>query len=178
MTPGAKQVLAAIRSWQTELLPAQWTPRRSTLVVAIDGYGASGKTTLAAEVAQELGAVVLHTDDHFHEARAIDDPRPMAQYYDWERLREHALEPAIESGASLILVEGVSAAGPALADVVARSVFVETAEPIRLERLHARISDEEWDEEWLAAERAYFTTRPPDSFDLIVSGSGASDAPG
>ncbi len=178
MTPGAEQVLAAIRSWQTALLRAQSTRHRSTLVVAIDGYGASGKTTLAAEVAGELDAVVLHTDDHFHEARATDDPRPMAQYYDWASLRERSLEPTIENGAPLILIEGVSAAGSALADVVTRSVFVETAEPIRLERLHARISDEEWDEDWLAAERAYFMTRPPESFDLIVSGSGVCDAPG
>ena len=174
MTPGAEQVLAAIRSWQTESVRAYSTRRHSPLVVAIDGYGASGKTTLAAEVAGELDAVVLHTDDHFHEARATADPRPMAEYYNWSALRSQASAAAAE----LVLLEGVSSAAPALADVVTHSVFVETPEPIRLERLHARISDEEWDEDWLAAERAYFKTRPLESFDLVVSGSGVCDTPG
>jgi uridine kinase len=170
VTPGAEQVLSAIRSWQTESVRARSTPRHPTLVVAIDGYGASGKTTLAAEVAGKLGAVVLHTDDHFHDARATDDPRPMAQYYDWSALRSQASAGAAE----LVLVEGVSSAAPALADLITHTVFIATPEPVRLERLHARISDEEWDEEWLAAERAYFRTRPPESFDLVVPGSAAS----
>ena len=68
-------------------------------------------------------------------------------------------------------MEGVSAGTPALADLVTRAVFVQTPEPVRLERLHGRITREEWDEEWLAAERVYFESRPPDSFDLIVSGA-------
>jgi len=29
----------------------------------------------------------------------------------------------------------------------------------------------EWDEEWLYAERLYFASRPPDSFDLVVPGT-------
>ena len=38
------------------------------LVVAIDGHGAAGKTTLATEVARSSAPCVLHTDDFFHEA--------------------------------------------------------------------------------------------------------------
>ena len=37
-------------------------------------------------------------------------------------------EPTIEDGVPLILVEGVSAAAPALADLITRSVFVATPE--------------------------------------------------
>ena len=141
-------------------------------MVAIDGHGAAGKTTLATEAAVTLGAVLVHTDDYLPtSARATDDARPMAQYYDWARLRREALEPALERRLALILVEGVSAAAPALADLVTHAVFVETPEPMRLERLHGRITREEWDEDWLAAERATSCTRPPESFDLIVSGS-------
>ncbi|MGH2873968.1 MAG: hypothetical protein ACRDL5_16095 [Solirubrobacteraceae bacterium] len=171
MSAAAAEIVAAIGRWQAGF--------RVPLVVAIDGHGAAGKTTIAAAVARIVSATVVHTDDYFYEAREGGDRRPMAQYYAWEALREEALEPAIarvryappqRSGARLILVEGVSAASPALADLVDRTVFVAASEPLRLERLHKRISDEEWDEEWLYAERQYFASRPPDSFDLVVSG--------
>jgi uridine kinase len=171
VSDAADQILAAIERWQAD--------EAGPLVVAIDGHGAAGKTTIAAEVAFTIEAMVLHTDDYFHEAEDNGDPRPMAHYYSWPALREDALEPAIgwlreepasSSGAQLILVEGVSSAAPALADLISRTVFVETPVRLRLERLHRRISDEEWDEEWLYAERLYFASRPPDSFDLVVSG--------
>jgi uridine kinase len=171
VSDAATQILAAIDGWRSE--------QTELLVVALDGHGAAGKTTIAAEIAAVLEVVVLHTDDYFYEAREGGDPRPMAQYYAWQLLRDEALEPAIaqlleRSGggsAAVILIEGVSAAAPALADLVDRTVFVQTPEPLRLERLHGRISDEEWDEEWLYAERLYFASRPPDSFDLVVSGT-------
>ena len=172
MSDAAEQIIAAIGSWRIEEpgLP---------FVVAIDGHGAAGKTTIATEVAAGLGASVVHTDDYFHDAEDIGDPRPMAQYYSWQALREAALAPMIRSvrdapdgrtGADLIVVEGVSSAAPALADLIDRSVFVQTPEAVRLARLHARVSDADWDEEWLYAERLYFASRPPDSFDLIVGG--------
>jgi uridine kinase len=164
VTPAAEQLVTAIRAWQTE--------HRGPLVIAIDGYGASGKTTIASEVAIELDAITVHTDSYYEDHGPIDDePHPMAQYYHWEPLRRECLEPTIEDGAPLILVEGVSSAAPALADLIDRRVFVATPEPVRLERLHQRITDEEWDEDWLQAERVYFASRPPDSFDLVVPGA-------
>jgi uridine kinase len=178
VTPASAQIVAAIRGWQTNAPPP--------LVVAIDGHGAAGKTTIAAAVSTALDAVIVHTDSYFGGTLETDDQRPMAHYYDWEALRREALQPAIDwlrsgpgigSGPGLILVEGVSAAAPALADLVAHTVFVATPEPIRIERLHNRIADEEWDEGWLAAERVYFASRPPESFDLVVPGSTES-APG
>jgi uridine kinase len=171
MNDAAEQILAAVERWRAE--------EGRPLVVAIDGHGAAGKTTIAADVAWILDAMVVHTDDYFHEAEDSGDPRPMAQYYAWQALRERALQPGITwlreepttwTGALVILVEGLSSAAPALADLIDRTVFVQTPEPLRLERLHERISDEEWDEEWLYAERLYFASRPPDSFDLVVSG--------
>jgi uridine kinase len=158
----ARLIVAAVRGWQAR------SP--GGIVVAIDGHGAAGKTTLADAAARELGAEVLHTDDHFHPARAGSDSRPMAQYYDWERLRT-AILPALARAASPLLIEGVSSACPALADLVTHAVYVDTPEPERIERLRTRITDEEWDQEWLAAERAYFARRPPSSFDLVVPGA-------
>lgn len=173
MSSAAEQILAAIEVWRAQ--------EGRPLVVALDGHGAAGKTTIASEVGVRLDALVLHTDDYFHPAHEGADPRPMGQYYAWQALREDALRPAIQrlrrqptdwTGALVILVEGVSSAAPALTDLIDRTVFVQTPEPLRLERLHARVSDEEWDEEWLYAERLYFASRPPDTFDLVVAGTG------
>ncbi len=164
MTPAAEQLVEAIRTWQAE--------HRGPLVIAIDGYGASGKTTIASEVAIELDAATVHTDSYYEDHGPFDDdPHPMAQYYHWEALRQECLESTIEDGVPLILVEGVSSAAPALADLIDRTVFVETPESVRLERLHGRITHEEWDEDWLQAERVYFAGRPPESFDLIIAGA-------
>jgi uridine kinase len=184
---------------------ARWRavrPRASgTLVLAIDGPGGSGKSTIAAAVAAATGAALVHTDDFFRAVpRAAGRPengaRDLERYYDWRRLRAEALEP-LRAGhgaefrrfdwdrghgtdgtvavqpSDLILVEGVFSASPELADQVDRSVLVDTPEPERLRRLRLRVAPEEWDDEWLTAEQAYFRlVRPHSSFDLVVPGTG------
>jgi len=172
------------------------------LVLAIDGHGGAGKSTIAGAVARATGAALVHTDDFFRTPTVRPYPaaagaRAMACYYDWRRLRAQALEPlrarraatfrrfdwergrgldgtvvVVEPG-NLVLVEGVFSAAPELSDLVDRSVFVQTPEAERLRRLRRLVTPEEWDEDWLAAERAYFgLARPPSSFDLIVPGTG------
>jgi uridine kinase len=184
---------------------ARWRPVRpggsGMLVLAIDGHGGSGKSTIAAAVAAATGAALLHTDDFFRAVpRAAGGPengtRELERYYDWRRLRAEALEP-LRAGrgaefrrfdwnrghgtdgtvavqpSDLIVVEGVFSSSPELAGQVDRSVLVDTPEPERLRRLRLRVAPEEWDDEWLAAERTYFRlVRPPSSFDLVVAGTG------
>ncbi len=185
----ASRVIRAVSRWRTA--------SSAVTVLAIDGHGAAGKSTIADAVAEATGAALVHTDDFF-QARPAAAPggRPLADYYDWRRLRAQALEPLrARRGAAfrrfdwergrgldglvtvgpgdLILVEGVYSAAPELIDLVDRSVFVNTPEHERLRRLRSRVRPEEWDDEWLIAEQAYFgRTRPPSSFDLIVSGTG------
>ena len=188
MTPGAQAILDAVSGWQ------QGTS--GPLVVAIDGYGGSGKTTITREVARALQAPIVETDRFLrqppqrppqppqshrpqlqkpqpHAPQRRADLAPLAAYYAWHQLRTEALIPATASGSRLVLVDGVSSAAPALADLVTRTVFVHTPEAVRLQRLRARIAPEEWDEHWLAAERRYFASRPPESFDLVVPGVGS-----
>jgi hypothetical protein len=163
VTPGAVAICAETAEWRLHA--------GGQLVVAIDGYGGSGKTTIAGEAALALGARLVATDSALrHPPEPTRDPRPLAAYYDWAELRLVALRPAIASRAPLVIVEGVTAAAPALADLVTHTVFVDTPEPVRLARLRARISPGEWDEGWLEAEREYFTSRPAASFDLVVAG--------
>lgn len=185
-----KQVVDAVGRWRADL--------PGVLVVAIDGHGGAGKSAIAAAVAATVAATsgpaaVVHTDDFFTPAIA---GAAMRQYYDWRRIRTEALAP-LRAGrratfapfdwtaghgvtgsvtvepADVVLLEGVFAAAPELADLVDRSILVDTPAPERLRRLHARIPDDEWDEGWLAAEREYFGhVRPPESFCLVVPGDG------
>ncbi len=188
----ARQIADAIGGWRPE--------HPGGLVVAIDGHGAAGKSVLAGAAARLLSATVVHVDDFFREAGGPapgESESPMAAYYDWERLRSEALEPLrrgdrasfrafdwerngylpgriVLEPADVVLVEGVSSTTDALADLVDRSVLVLTPEPERVARLHDRIAQEVWDDEWLAAERRYFSRRPAATFDLVVSGSSAA----
>ena len=187
------------------MLPAWSASGGSVLVISLDGPGASGKTTYAAALAPLLGAAVVHTDDFFEPSsrRRIANLLPserLASYYDWRRMRAEALVP-LQAGRDatfsrydweldalsgpdmtvearpVVLLEGVFSSSPQLGDLTDRSVLVDTPEHERLRRLRARISAEDWDDEWLFAEQAYFTRiRPSSCFDLVVSGSGSIPA--
>jgi len=184
--PAARRVISAAAGWRAG-------HGAQVLVIALDGHGAAGKSTIAAAVAESTGATLVHTDDFFDPA-APREPG-LSGNYDWRRLRAEALEPLRAGHAAefcrfdwergrgldgivrvtpgpLIVLEGVFAASPELSDLVDRSVFVDTPEPERLRRLRAQTTPSEWDDEWLKAEQAYFgLIRPPFSFDLIVSGT-------
>ncbi|MHB1510485.1 MAG: uridine kinase family protein [Acidimicrobiales bacterium] len=195
---GAAATVSAIESWCRHAA--------GPVVVAIDGYGASGKTTCAGLLAGLLGATVVHTDDFFQQPCATSrDPKSqgveLSSYYDWQRVRDEALEPLRDgrsatyrsydwerrglsedrrelSPSRVVLLEGVLSAAPQLADLVDRAVFISTPESERMRRLRARVAPEDWDEEWLRAERTYFElVRPPSSFDLVLSGTGPSGDP-
>ncbi len=178
---------------------------RGVTIVAIDGYGASGKSTIADLLCPRTGASLVRTDDFFLPAArhpdaggtAAESGRLITSFYDLRRLRAEALEPlragreavfhAFDwdrgAGSSvktrvapkgLVLVEGVCSAAPELSDLVDRAIFVDTAEPERLARLRRRIAPQDWDWEWLQAEKQYFSaTRPPRSFDLVINGTDA-----
>ena len=185
-------------------------------VIAIDGHGASWKSTIAEGLCSRTGASLVHTDDFFVPCgqRAVGSNRPepwrapatpagetgrsLASYYEVIRLRLEALEPlragqeAVfhafdwDSGAvsskvtrvepsSLVLLEGVYSAAPELGDLVDKAIYVDTPEPERLRRLRRDVAPEDWDGEWLRAEKEYFTgTRPLESFDLVIRGAGGA----
>jgi len=133
--------------------------------------------------------------DAFFRQPPGDGAATLADYYDYGRIRAEALEPLRQrrpavfvafdwatgapgapgraEPADVVLLDGVSSGAATLGDLVDLAVFVDTPEAVRLERLHGRLSDDEWDERWLEAEGAYYATRPPSSFDLIVPGTSA-----
>ncbi|MEU3562723.1 hypothetical protein [Kitasatospora sp. NPDC006786] len=172
----------------------------ATRIVAIDGTGGSGKTTLAAAVAGHLdGAVIVHVDDFYRpmpdRARELlDAEQGYHRYFDWERLRDQVLIPLrddraaryqvydwttgqlgawreIASGA-VVIVEGVYSARPELAHYYHFTAYVDTPRGVCLQRVRARGENpEEWIGRWRAAEDHYVhTTWPQTRAKLLVRG--------
>ncbi len=89
------------------------------------------------------------------------------QPYDWDandgRLSARKIIPAAE----LIVVEGVYAARPELADLVDLAVYLGVDPEVRADRYGQRQDDPEWRRFWERGEVYYFSAvRPPASFDL------------
>jgi uridine kinase len=147
-------------------------PKAPTRLIAIDGHGGAGKSTFAKRLADALGAAfVLHTDDFASwESSSEWWPRldeqvlqPLLagrgaryQRYDWDerRLAEWHDVPA----GPVVLLEGVSAARRAIADLLALAVWVEAPPQVCLERGVARDGEQmraTW-LEWLSAEKEHF----------------------
>ncbi|MFE2729319.1 hypothetical protein [Kitasatospora sp. NPDC059327] len=172
----------------------------ATRIVAIDGTGGSGKTTLATAVAGYLdGAVIVHVDDFYRpmpdrEREQLDAEQGYHLYFDWERLRDQVLTPLrdgqdaryqlydwttgqlgawreIASGTAVI-VEGVYAARPELAPYYHFTAYVDTPRGVCLQRMRGRGENpEEWITRWRAAEDYYLhTTWPQTRAKLLVRG--------
>ena len=118
-------------------------------LLCIDGPAGSGKTTLAAEVADEHpSAVVVHMDDVFEGWDGLADaPRRVREHivdplrrggpaafrrYDWRRteLAETITLPSTD----LLIIEGVAAGDPTYADAVTLLVYVTAPMETRLRR--------------------------------------------
>ncbi|MER5762709.1 uridine kinase [Streptomyces sp. NPDC002082] len=174
--------------------------RRATRLLAVDGAGGSGKTTLATAVAARLdGAAVVHVDDFYrpmpeHEREQLDAEQGYQRYFDWERLRDQVLIPLRADRAAryqlydwstgrlgawrevaagiVVIVEGVYSARPELTPHYDLTAYVDTPRDVCLQRVRARgENSEEWILRWRAAEDHYLrTTWPRTRADLLVRG--------
>jgi len=112
--------------------------------VAVDGVTAAGKTTIADELGQRLGAGRMSIDD-FHR------PPPHEYYpdsFDFVRFRAAVL--ALDENA---VIDGVFLHHPDLRDLWQLSVFLHVDRQVALERALAR------DESWMDNARERYTTR-------------------
>ncbi len=166
------------------------------LVIAIDGRSGAGKSWLARRLAEELGGVVLHTDDvawwepmfswgHLvrdgvlapaHRGEPVDFTPPA-----WvERGREGSL--VVPAGTRVLVVEGVGSAQHAVADLVDAVVWVQSdwreAERRGIERDVAEgthgdreASNAFW-RDWMAHEVAFLAEdRPWTRASVVVNGT-------
>jgi uridine kinase len=154
-------------------------------VIAIDGLGGAGKSSLAALLARELDAPIVRTDDFAH----WDNPTDW-----WPDQLAHALEPlaagkpawyeptswdaeekapVMIEPAEFVILEGVTASREAFRPYLACSVWVETPREVRLRRGLERDGPEarsQW-EEWMEAEDRYVEReRPAEHSDCVLRG--------
>jgi uridine kinase len=172
-----------------EEIEARHPEHRKTRIVAIDGYGGSGKSELATRLAGSLGkAVVVHTDDF---------ARPGAPGWEWQRMHEQVLEPILNDqpgryphydwdrdrlaewhdvpvGGTLI-VEGVSSMRRELGEYWDYAIWVDAPYETRLQRGLERDGERmssQWTDVWMPEEEEYVTAQQPDMrADVIVDGT-------
>ena len=168
-----------------DIRAAPLPPAVATRIVAIDGCGGAGKSTLAAGLAEELAAVVVHTDDFASWENPVDW---------WPELLRVVLEPlargepatfapnswggpprepvTVEPGGTVI-VEGVTASREAFRPYLAYAIWVDAPRELRLARGLDRDGEdarELW-ESWMAEEDAYVAReRPHEHADVVLRG--------
>ncbi|MGW6916916.1 uridine kinase family protein [Kitasatospora sp. NPDC054939] len=165
--------------------------RGRTGIIAIDGPGGSGKTTLAAAASQLLDApaAVVHVDDFYRpmpdqERERLDAQQGYHRYVDWERLRDQVLTPLRDDRAAryqvydwttgrlgdwrevapgtTVIVEGVYSARPELAPYYHATAYVDAPRDLCLRRVRARGENPEaWILRRRAAEDYYLHTTWP-----------------
>ena len=173
------------------------------LLIAVDGLGGAGKSTLAAQLSAALpGSSIVEVDDFYSpmtaEERARLGPREgYERYFDWARLLDEAIEPLrgrrrarfrrydwemnslgewreVAPG-GVVIVEGVYSTRAELRPLFGVTVYVDTPREQRAARMTARGYDNlDWLDHWMAAEDWYVRHhRPAEGADLVIDGSGS-----
>ncbi|WP_405165633.1 (d)CMP kinase [Nocardia sp. NBC_01499] len=159
----------------------------STRLVAVDGPGGAGKSTLAGQLAREFDASVVPTDSFASWDNTLDwwsrlesqvleplgrDVPARYQRYDWDRraLAEwHVVEPG-----GVVVLEGVSSSRAAVRARLSLAIWVDTPRPLRLARGLERDGSAAlplW-EQWMADEDNHFVADNTRAHaDIIVSGT-------
>lgn len=161
----------------------------ATRIVAIDGHGGAGKTTLAARLAEALGGVpVAHTDDfaswevpiHWWprciEQLLIPLARGATARYEVTQWGDEPRRAAEIRARGIVILEGVTAAREAFRPYLAFAIFVDTPRDDCIRRGLERDGEhmrEEW-ERGFDREAVYIARERPDAYaDVVVRGDSA-----
>ena len=156
---------------------------KERLLIAIDGRCASGKTTLAGQLFEKLGAAVFHMDDYFlqpeqrteerlsqpggnvdHERFADEILQPLKKgnrtlsFQPYDCHRQMLLPPVRVQTGRIVIVEGSYSCHPALWPYYDLHIFL-TVNPkeqlLRIEKRN-RNSVRAFQERWIPLEEKYF----------------------
>lgn len=157
---------------------------QGSVLLAVDGGSASGKTTLGGLLGELYDCTVFHMDDFFlrPEQRTPERFAEIGGNVDWERFLEEVLQPlsrgedvvyrkfdcaAMSLGEELrvspkrlVVVEGAYSMHTKLAEFYDVSVFLDASPELQRERILRRNTPEmaqRFFDRWIPLERAYFT---------------------
>ncbi len=155
--------------------------KQDQLVIAIDGMAASGKTTLANEIAKKLDANIIHTDDFYLPSHLRTDERlnQLCCNIDYERLQSEVLEHINEhilyhkfdckqmqqteefrlDYKKILIIEGAYSMHPILGKYYDLSIYLKTPSTKQEERILNRdgmMQLIKFKENWIPLERQYF----------------------
>ena len=167
----------------------------STLFIAVDGHGGSGKSTFAQLLADKLGAEVIKQDDFASWDNPLDwwplviervfEPiKSGAETLSYPRSKwwpDHNPEPVVEKPVTkLMILEGVSSLRKEFRDYISFGIFIDTPEALCLQRGMQRDIDagrtpeeveKEW-HDWLKDEDEYFARDNPKAYaDIVIDGT-------
>lgn len=171
-----EKIVAQIKDWietQTE---------KERIIVAIDGSCASGKSTLAAKLAQALDCNLFHMDDFFlrPEQRTKERLSEIGGNVDYERFCREVLKP-LRTGAAfdyqrydcctgllaeevpvtpkrINIIEGSYSHHPYFGNIGNLKVFLEVSPDIRDQRIRRRLPmlQKKFFADWIPMEQRYF----------------------
>ncbi|CAN5631603.1 AAA family ATPase [soil metagenome] len=163
------------------------------LIVAIDGCGGAGKSTIANELALEQGnSQVVHIDDFYKpkERRVeIINDTPVHSNFEFDRLKQQVLEPLKHGSVTkyqtpdgevvevkpsgYVIVEGLGTLGTELKDYFDYKIWVDVLEVVRRQRGIERDTADWaniWDNEYLPQDARYVKEQSPQKeADLVVN---------
>ena len=154
-------------------------------LVCVDGPAGSGKTTLAAALADAVpGTVVVHTDEMLEGWRGLPGLagsvaallRPLASgrpgcWTRWDWYADGWAERREVPPAPLLVLEGTGSWSPLVADLVTVLVWVEAPSQVRLDRGMARDGEQmrpQWEQFRLDEDDLHRRLRTRDHADLVV----------
>lgn len=181
-----------------ELLQAidEKLPQLERLLLAIDGGSASGKTTLAALLAQRYGCPVFHMDDFFlrpeqRTPQRLAEPggnvdrerffsevlQPLRQggpasYRRYDCRTGQLLPPVLRQAGQLNVIEGAYSMHPELSALYDLSVFLAVSPEMQHRRILQRepaFKQQLFFRQWIPMENRYFQTFSiPERCDLRI----------
>lgn len=176
-----------LKQLAAQILESKPPGKMHTRIVAVDGCGGAGKSTLAAKLAIYFkNCAVIHTDDFASWENSLDwFPRMMEQVllplkdnknaiyqrYDWNEKK--LMNWITVCPQPIIIIEGVSSSRKEFRPFLSFSIFVKTDKETRLQRGLERDglqAKEQW-LKWMNSEDEYIARDNPEGFaNIIVSG--------
>jgi len=174
--------------------------RKGKLLIAIDGCGGSGKSSLARLLRSESAMVSMVSVDDFYLPSSLQVQHTVPTVgpgFDWHRLETQVLRPLFSFNDShyqrydwdldalaewhdvphsnVVIVEGVYSAQRKLEKFYDVTIWVDSSRALRLCRGVQRdgeASRRMWEEVWMPAEDFYVRTeRPESAADIVVDGA-------